>query len=469
MPVRPPPITYECSVCGWKKTVQPKSDVRLDEFDYFSQCQQCQHAPLNTHTPSTFRSVLTSLSEIYKILHNTLKHHVQYKPNDFLTIKEKNMIKNETTRSKSAEFDGAAFGKNMQQEFDIYKNKTKKPNILIIGGTGVGKSSLINTCFNANIARAGTGDPVTQQLQKYSHADVPVVLYDTKGYEVGNGKEIDFIQSIVDYTAGQSNTDNQIHLAWYCIQASGHRITDFDLRAIAKLKGAGIPVAIVLTKAELISDEESKMMQQTVANADNKLSFFETSSIDKTRKWQLDDLCIWSVERLPEALRRAFISAQKQSLKLKQEECMKIIKQHVASAIGVSFSPIPVSDAPLLLANEGAMITRIIYVYNLDSILKSHGSKFVAGLIAPIITRSAAMLAGNLVKWIPGIGTAVGGIINATVAASITYALGTTSMKMCEAMNAAELEDGEIGLDLFLKSASEFFTSQFETELKKSH
>jgi len=39
-----------------------------------------------------------------------------------------------------------------------------KPNILICGATGVGKSSVVNHVFGENLAKVGHGIPVTQGI-----------------------------------------------------------------------------------------------------------------------------------------------------------------------------------------------------------------------------------------------------------------------------------------------------------------
>ena len=39
-------------------------------------------------------------------------------------------------------------------------------NILVVGKTGVGKSTLINHLFRDNLAETGVGKPVTQHLRK---------------------------------------------------------------------------------------------------------------------------------------------------------------------------------------------------------------------------------------------------------------------------------------------------------------
>ena len=59
-------------------------------------------------------------------------------------------------------------------------------NILLIGKTGVGKSTLINEIFRENLAETGIGAPVTRHLEKISKEGVPVNLYDTKGLELSS-------------------------------------------------------------------------------------------------------------------------------------------------------------------------------------------------------------------------------------------------------------------------------------------
>ncbi|MCR9730230.1 GTPase [Vibrio parahaemolyticus] len=74
-------------------------------------------------------------------------------------------------------------------EFDSGKAKEQvneskdKFNIILMGATGVGKSSLVNAFFGEDIVKTGVGKPVTQHLQKVEVPSKGMTLWDTKGIE----------------------------------------------------------------------------------------------------------------------------------------------------------------------------------------------------------------------------------------------------------------------------------------------
>ncbi|UOR44235.1 GTPase [Helicobacter pylori] len=71
----------------------------------------------------------------------------------------------------------------MEKMHEVIKKEKPIMNILLMGATGVGKSSLINGLFGKKIAKAGVGKPVTHHLEKYVDGEKGLVLWDTKGIE----------------------------------------------------------------------------------------------------------------------------------------------------------------------------------------------------------------------------------------------------------------------------------------------
>ncbi len=57
-------------------------------------------------------------------------------------------------------------------------------NILVIGKSGVGKSTLVNAVFRDELARTGVGSPVTRHIRQYSKPGCPITIYDTPGMEL---------------------------------------------------------------------------------------------------------------------------------------------------------------------------------------------------------------------------------------------------------------------------------------------
>lgn len=65
MPIKPPPRTYVCSNCGWRKTVAPQSDVRLPS-DFVSKCQQCGNTALKVEAVNFSSLMSTFLGKLFR-------------------------------------------------------------------------------------------------------------------------------------------------------------------------------------------------------------------------------------------------------------------------------------------------------------------------------------------------------------------------------------------------------------------
>lgn len=121
---------------------------------------------------------------------------------------------------------------------------------------------------------------------------------------------------------------------------------------------------------------------------------------------------------------------------------------HAASltAAIIGCSPIPFSDAFLLVPVQLTMMARLHKLFG-QSWSASLGKSLSKELVLVGLGRSAV---GNILKLVPVVGTVTGAAVNATVAMSITEALGWLTVKM--------LNDGE---DIFNDVVS--FKNQFRT------
>ena len=115
----------------------------------------------------------------------------------------------------------------------------------------------------------------------------------------------------------------------------------------------------------------------------------------------------------------------------------KIIHTAAAAAATTAASPIPFSDAALLIPIQTTMIT---------SLYKANGANISRGVVdgalrATMVSSVGKSLAGNILKFIPGVGTIVGGTLNAGVAVAFTEALGNEVVRKLRGADNADFID----------------------------
>jgi small GTP-binding protein len=356
-----------------------------------------------------------------------------------------------------------SFQEKLDEELRKIEQTVKKPNILLLGGTGVGKSSLTNLIFRADIAKTGTGKPVTQEITRYEIEKSAVVLYDSVGFELsGENSKDEFISKIVEFASASKSkkVEEQIHLVWYHIQASGHRVTEWDLNLINKIKALNIPIAVVFTKCDLVTEQEVKELANEIKNT----PCFEVTTNEKvTPKYlDLEKLIEWSSNNLEPALKIAFVKSQKVNLEEKKKNVNSIILQHTAVSAGVGFTPIPFADAPILLANQAGMVARILYVYDLDGYGNLLSTLLKTVSLGSLISTGGKWLVGELLKLIPVVGTIGGGMITGSVAAAVTAAMGYSVSEICFTISKFAIDGEESKMEDYIKNLTSIFKQKMK-------
>lgn len=151
------------------------------------------------------------------------------------------------------------------------KTGSRKLNIVVVGRSGVGKSSFLNYAAGKKVFETGIGEPVTQQY--FQEVDVEETiknikycLFDTKGLEAGNTSEWkNAVYSEIDKRDASDNIYDWFHTIIFCIDASAKRIQPFEVQAIKDLSKKG-SVLVLLTKKDLVEPSILEALKQQIAS-----------------------------------------------------------------------------------------------------------------------------------------------------------------------------------------------------------
>lgn len=150
----------------------------------------------------------------------------------------------------------------------------RQANIVIMGKTGTGKSTIVNAIMESDIAPTGLGKPVTLKNNVYSKTmslresavrtlTCKLNLYDTVGLELDSNITIKTLLEIRGYIEKSQNnsTESDANLVWFCVNNRLARFEPYEVDLINKLiYDYEIPFIVVVTQC--FSDEKGELERQ---------------------------------------------------------------------------------------------------------------------------------------------------------------------------------------------------------------
>lgn len=331
-------------------------------------------------------------------------------------------------------------------EVSKMQREMQTPNVLICGQTGAGKSSAVNFLFRDEVALVGNSKPCTKDISFYS--GTAVNIYDSEGYEIGGEKQAHYRELLFDdfLLRPEKQKIGGVDLVWYAISAAGKRYTDTDI-ALVKEIAAHYPVCILLTKIDELAEAELNEIYKNLKAEFRNMRIFRLSNVRDEGvqgfcDW--DKLVEWSCEMLPSVFRDRFVAGLRASLNEKHKHALLAVAAATTAAAATGASPIPFSDAVLLVPIQVGMIVRILHLYGIN-LVDGAVASLVSGVGISALGKSAA---GSLIKFIPGLGWLVGAIVNATVAGAFTGAIGGALTEVCHKQCKDMLDGKKITFDI---------------------
>ncbi|KAI6124151.1 hypothetical protein EDD16DRAFT_572676 [Pisolithus croceorrhizus] len=129
--------------------------------------------------------------------------------------------------------------------------------VLVVGKSGVGKSTLINRIFGLEVAHVAKDRPGQAAIEKelISPENDRFILHDSRGFEPAEGSNYDVVRTFIEQRKRKPDVKDQLHAVWLCFQVPilkyGERLLEDGVEALLKEGKEALgdtPTIVVFTK-----------------------------------------------------------------------------------------------------------------------------------------------------------------------------------------------------------------------------
>ncbi|KAJ2956517.1 hypothetical protein NQZ79_g7625 [Umbelopsis isabellina] len=158
------------------------------------------------------------------------------------------------------------------------KRKPFKLNVMVVGESGLGKTTFMNTLFNTDFTADITPEkpiktvaitPVTYELTE-EDTNLHLCIIDTPGFGDRVNRADEYESTSVIYSRHKKSTtfrspidDTRVHVCLYFISPTGHALKTMDAEAMKQLSSA-VNLIPIIAKADTMTQQEKKLFKLTI-------------------------------------------------------------------------------------------------------------------------------------------------------------------------------------------------------------
>ena len=358
---------------------------------------------------------------------------------------------------------------DIMSEVEKIKVNMSQLNLMVIGKTGTGKSTLINGMFGEDLAQTGTGFPVTMEVGSYSKNNYPFIIMDWPGFELDGDNSIDVqfseIKKVISLGNKTKKPQNMIHCILYCVSATGHRFEDAEINFVKNLLAETgknkIPVILVITQAFLKKD--TLELKESIDELD--LPFADIVPVlvqdvdleDYVKKaYGLDRLAASIGRVIADDVKNTLECVQQVNIKMMTRRAVMYVNGYAAKAGVLGLKPLfKRKDLyPIIVSTLAAIST--VYDISIESSFIETVSQLIEDSGEAEIRQNKVM---NVVRFLePTLYLANSAIIGAQSAAVIT-SLGEVFIKKMNHISSKEMVPEDMNPETLVQELHERFKS----------